>query len=91
MTTKREATIDALDHVPENGKAEIVDGEIVRMSPAGFRHGQAATAIGASLRAYQRRRGGGRGLGTTSASSSISRTANRSATTRLGLRAGPKG
>jgi Uma2 family endonuclease len=63
MPTKLEATINALYHVPENGKAEIVDGEIVRMSPAGFRHGQAATAISASLRAHQHRHGGGRGVG----------------------------
>jgi len=35
MTTKTEATIDDLYRVPENGKAEIVNGELVLMSPTG--------------------------------------------------------
>jgi Uma2 family endonuclease len=63
MPTKPHATIDALYHVPENGKAEIVDGEIVRMSPAGFRHGRAALAIAISLREHERKHGGGRSVG----------------------------
>ena len=30
------ATIDDLYRVPEHGKAEIVDGDVMRMAPAGF-------------------------------------------------------
>ena len=47
----------------ENGKAEIVDGEIVRMSPTGFRPGRAAVAIAVSLRSHERRLGGGYAVG----------------------------
>jgi Uma2 family endonuclease len=47
----------------EEGKAEIINGEIVRMSPSGFRHGEASLAIATSLRAHQRKHGGGRGVG----------------------------
>jgi Uma2 family endonuclease len=47
----------------EKGKAEIVDGRIVRMSPAGWQHGQASLAIVVSLRAHQRLHGGGRAVG----------------------------
>jgi len=63
VTTRTAATIEALHHVPENGKAEIVTGRLVRMSPSGFRHGLAATAIAASLRAHQRQHGGGYAVG----------------------------
>jgi hypothetical protein len=35
MSTKAEATVDDLCRVPENGKAEIVNGELVLMSPTG--------------------------------------------------------
>jgi len=33
MTAKTEATIEDLYHVPGHGKAEIIDGELVLMSP----------------------------------------------------------
>lgn len=42
MSTKTEATIDDLYRVPENGKAEIVNGELVLMSPTGGVPGRAA-------------------------------------------------
>lgn len=42
-----------------DGKAEIIRGEIVRMSPAGGLHGVAATIILESLRRHQKRHGGG--------------------------------
>ncbi len=61
MATKTSATIQALYR--EKGKAEIVDGEVVRMSPTGFRPGRAATAIAASLRAYERKHRGGYAVG----------------------------
>lgn len=55
MTTKPKATIEDLYRVPENGKAEIVNGELVRMAPTGFLPSRAAGAIYASLREYERR------------------------------------
>ncbi len=59
MSTKTEATVDDLYRVPENGKAEIVDGELVLMSPTGGVPGRAAGEIFISLREYERRVGGG--------------------------------
>lgn len=47
------ATIDDLYRVPENGKAEIVEGELVLMSPTGFLPGRASWAICAGLRKYE--------------------------------------
>lgn len=51
MATKREATIDDLYHV--EGKAEIVDGELVLMSPGSGWHGRAAARILAGLLEYE--------------------------------------
>ncbi len=59
MSTKTEATVDDLYRVPENGKAEIVNGELVLMSPTGGVPGRAAGEIYVSLRDYERRVGGG--------------------------------
>jgi Uma2 family endonuclease len=61
MPTRPSATIEALSRV--RGKAELVDGEVVRMSPTGFRPGRAATAIAASLRAHERKHCGGFAVG----------------------------
>ena len=36
MLTNPKATIEDLYHVSENGKAELVDGELIRMAPTGF-------------------------------------------------------
>jgi len=55
MDRKSKATVDALYHVPENGKAEIVHGEMVRMAPTGFLPNRAAGAIYTSLRSHERR------------------------------------
>lgn len=52
MSTTTEATIEDLYRVPENGKAEIVNGELVLMSPTGFMPGRAGGEIYASLRDY---------------------------------------
>ncbi len=49
------ATIDDLRHVAENGKAELVKGELVLMSPTGGLPGYAAGEIFASLREYAQR------------------------------------
>jgi Uma2 family endonuclease len=62
MSTKAEATVEDLARVPENGKAELVDGELVLMSPAGGTHGIAAGEIFSSLREYARRTRSGRSL-----------------------------
>jgi len=53
MTTKTEATIEDLYKV--KGKAELVDGEIVHMSPTGGRPNRVAGEIFVSLRDYERR------------------------------------
>jgi Uma2 family endonuclease len=50
---KREATVEDLYRVPD--KAEIVNGELVIMTPAGGLHGYATGAIYASLFEYARR------------------------------------
>jgi hypothetical protein len=41
MTAKPRATVEDLYHVPENGKAKRVNGELVLMSPSGAKHGRA--------------------------------------------------
>jgi Uma2 family endonuclease len=56
MSTRRRASLSDLYSVP--GKAEIVDGELVRMSPTGDMPAQAAGAIYASLRLYQKQAAG---------------------------------
>jgi len=63
MTTKTKAIIEDLYHVPENGKAEIVNGELVLMSPTGGKPGYAADEIFASLRDYSKRTKFGRAVG----------------------------
>lgn len=55
MTASTQATIEDLYHVPENGKAEIVNGELVLMSPTGFWPIRAAGAIYRSLYGHERR------------------------------------
>jgi Uma2 family endonuclease len=60
MSTKSRATIDDLYHVPENAKAEIVDGELVVMSPTGDLPNRAAGTIYVSLRQYERKVENGR-------------------------------
>jgi Uma2 family endonuclease len=54
MTTKSQATIEELYHVPENGKAEIVNGELVLMAPTGFLPNRAASVIYMSLYQHER-------------------------------------
>ena len=49
--------------MPEDGKAEIVDGELVLMSPAGDEPGYASGEIFVSLRDDVRRTGRGRAIG----------------------------
>jgi Uma2 family endonuclease len=57
----REATLE--DLYREEGKAELVDGQLVLMSPGGDFHGYASTSISTSLRIFERAHGGGRAYG----------------------------
>src|SRR3712207_4093525 len=59
MSPRTRATIDDLYRVPENGKAELVSGEIVLMAPTGGVPGRAGGEIYVSLREYERRTGRG--------------------------------
>jgi Uma2 family endonuclease len=61
MTTQARATIEDLYRV--RGKAELVNGEIVHMSPTGDYPGSAAMEITVSLRTYARRTKHGRAYG----------------------------
>ena len=60
MAVKNEASIESLYHVPDNGKAEIVNGELQLMSPTGDLPSRAATNVVVSLAAYERKTGAGR-------------------------------
>ncbi len=62
MSTELEAKLQELYRVPEDGKAEIVNGELVLMPPTGFLPGYAGGEIFASLREYARRTGRGYAL-----------------------------
>ena len=55
MTTKARATTDDLYSVPDNAKAEIVNGKVVLMSPTGSRPGRASFNIASSLRPREER------------------------------------
>lgn len=63
MATKTRATIEDLYAVPENGKAELINGEVVRMSPTGSRPGRAAAKILISLLRHEEEHGGGYAFG----------------------------
>ena len=63
MSTRTEATIEDLYHVDEDGKAEIVNGELVLMSPTGDLHGSAALEIVVRLHKYGKRTKRGRAYG----------------------------
>ncbi len=55
MSTEVKATIQDLYDLPDNGKAEIVDGEIVLMSPTGDMPNRASGSIYISLRQHEGR------------------------------------
>ncbi|MBV9789270.1 MAG: Uma2 family endonuclease [Chloroflexi bacterium] len=55
MAMRIHATIEDLYRVPDNRKAELVNGELVLMSPTGFLPNYAASEIYVSLRDYARR------------------------------------
>ena len=57
MLEQMHSLVDELYHV--DGKAEIVDGRIVRMSPASAEHGDVAGEIFYSLKRHEKEVGGG--------------------------------
>lgn len=63
MLTKSRATIEDLYKVPENQKAELVDGELVLLMPTGDEPGYAGDEIFASLREHVKKTGHGRAIG----------------------------
>jgi len=72
VATKREATVDDLYRFDGDGKAELVNGELVPMPLTGHAHGHAVMEIAASLHQYGRRTKRGRAFG------DVSTVANRS-------------
>jgi Uma2 family endonuclease len=52
---RREATIEDLYNVPEGYNAELIDGEIVLMSPTGEKPNRASLRLAASLLAHEDR------------------------------------
>jgi len=59
MISKPRATVQDLYAVPDNGKAEIVHGELVRMSTTGVKPGRAGGKIFASLLRHEEEHDGG--------------------------------
>ena len=55
MITKSQSTIEDLYKIAENGKAELVNGEIILMSPTGSLPNRAGGNIYISLRQYEKR------------------------------------
>ena len=53
MSTRTEATIEDLYAVPDDGKAELVNGEIIEMPPTGGVSGRAGGKIYLSLDGYE--------------------------------------
>ena len=74
MTVKTQATIEDLYHV--DGKAEIVNGEIIHMPPTGFLPGRTGGTIYRGLSAHERKAKSGLPFPTTSASMYICRIAS---------------
>ena len=58
MTVKTQVTIEDLYLVPDNGKAEIINGKINLMRPTGDMPGRAGGSIYISLRGIERQAGG---------------------------------
>jgi Uma2 family endonuclease len=59
MSTRTKATIEDLYNIPGNGKAEIINGEVVRIMPTGGVPGRASGKLFFSLSIYEKTRGGG--------------------------------
>ena len=63
MSTKTRATIEDLYSIPGNGKAEIINGEVVRIMPTEGLPGRASVKILFSLTRYEQTKGGGYAFG----------------------------
>src|SRR5437763_13109590 len=63
MLTQERATVQDLYEVPDNQKAELVNGQVVLLMPTGDAPGYAGDEIFASLRDYVKRTGRGRAVG----------------------------
>lgn len=63
MSVQQKATLDDLYRVPENRKAEIVHGELIRMSSTGRMPGYAGDEIFVALRQYARQTRSGIAVG----------------------------
>jgi Uma2 family endonuclease len=59
VSAKIKATVKDLYLVPEHGKAELINGEVVRFMPTGGIPNRAGGNIYLSLRLYERAHGGG--------------------------------
>ena len=59
MTITARATVEDLYNVPENGKAELVNGELVIMGATGMMPGRAGSKILISLYRHEEEQGGG--------------------------------
>lgn len=63
MSTSTRATIEDLYNIPENAKAEIINGEVVRIMATGGKPGRASGNVFFSLRSYEETMGGGYAFG----------------------------
>ena len=63
MSTRTRATIEDLYNTPGNGKAEIINGEVVQIMPTGGKPGRASGNAFFSLRSYEKTCGGGYAFG----------------------------
>jgi Uma2 family endonuclease len=63
MSTKTQATVEDLCGLPENQKAELVNGELSLMSPTGHLPGYAGDEIFVSLREHSRKTQSGIAVG----------------------------
>ncbi|MDX2041586.1 MAG: Uma2 family endonuclease [Acidobacteriota bacterium] len=59
IAVKPKATVEALYHVPEHGKAELINGEVVRFMSTGFLPNRAASRVWRSLDDHEQAHGGG--------------------------------
>src|SRR5579871_4935908 len=59
MIAKPRATVEDLYRVPDNGKAELVNGDLVLVSPTGVKPGRAGGKVFASLLRHEEEHGGG--------------------------------
>ena len=56
---KTKDTVEDLYHVPEHGKAELINGKVVRFMPTGGKPGRASSRVWRSLDDHELAQGGG--------------------------------